>query len=106
MITAIFQILYTLLSVFKWLIIAQFIMSWLLVLGIVDHRNRIVWTIGDFLYRVTEPVLGPIRRRLPSFNGIDFSPLVALLLVWVIQDFLLRGLYRGIMFGDWQALIF
>ena len=49
--------------------------------GVLDTRNRLPvhWTIGDFLYRVTDPVLRPIRNMLPNFGGIDISP-------WVVVD--------------------
>ncbi len=50
-------------------------------LGVLDTRNRIVWTIGDFLYRITEPALRPIRNLLPNFGGIDISPLILILLL-------------------------
>ena len=49
--------------------------------GVLDTRNRIVWTIGDFLYRITEPALRPIRNLLPNFGGIDISPIILILLL-------------------------
>jgi YggT family protein len=69
--------------------------------NVLDGRNRIVWTIADFLYRVTEPALRPIRARLPNLGGIDLSPLVLLLLitavsigVMAVRGYMLRaGLY-------------
>ncbi len=45
------------------------------------HRNRLVWTIGDFLYRITEPALRPIRNLLPNLGGIDISPIILILLL-------------------------
>ena len=52
--------------------------------GVLDTRNRLVWTIGDFLYRVTEPILRPIRNAMPSFGSIDLSPIVVILLLQYI----------------------
>ena len=57
-----------------WLLIAQAILSWLLAFGVVNRYNRAVAVIGDFLYRITEPALRPIRSILPNFGGIDISP--------------------------------
>ena len=57
------------------------IFSTLASFGVIDTRNRIVWSIGDFLYRITEPALRPIRNILPNFGSIDLSPLILLLLV-------------------------
>ena len=55
--------------------------------------NRLIYTVGDFLYRITEPVLQQIRNMLPNFGGIDFSPLIAILLLLFIKDGLLRQIY-------------
>ena len=55
------------------LLIAQAILSWLLAFGVINRYNRGVAVIGDFLYRITEPALRPIRRFLPNFGGIDIS---------------------------------
>jgi YggT family protein len=57
------------------------VFSMLTAYGVLDTRNRIVWTIGDFLYRVTEPALRPIRNLLPNLGGIDISPVILILLL-------------------------
>ena len=59
-------------------------MSWLVAFGVVNVRNQLIRTLVDFLYRVTEPVLRPIRRVLPNLGGIDISPVVALLLIFFL----------------------
>ena len=69
-----------------WLLIAQAILSWLLAFGVINRYNRAVSIIGDFLYRVTEPVLRPIRSILPNFGGIDLSPVVLILILWFIDE--------------------
>ncbi len=53
--------------------------------GVLDTRNRIVWTIGDFLYRITEPALRPIRNVLPNFGNIDISPVILILLLQALR---------------------
>ena len=74
MISALFELLYYVINLFKWAVILAAVFSMLAAFGVLDTRNRMVWTIGDFLYRVTDPVLRPVRNILPNFGGIDLSP--------------------------------
>ncbi len=76
----------TVISIYIWLLIAQAVLSWLVSFGIVNRHNRVVATIGDFLWRVTEPLLRPIRRVLPDLGGIDISPVILILLLWFLRD--------------------
>lgn len=78
-------LVYDILGIYSAIIIASAIMSWLVAFGVVNVRNQFIRVIVDLLYRVTEPVLRPIRRFLPNLGGIDISPVVALLLIIVIQ---------------------
>ena len=79
----------TLITIFIYLLIAQAILSWLLAFGVVNRYNRGVAVIADFLYRVTEPALRPIRRFLPSFGGVDISPIVLILVLMFLERFIL-----------------
>ena len=74
-----------LLWIYVLLLIAQAILSWLLAFGVINRYNRGVSVIGDFLYRVTEPALRPIRRLLPNFGGIDISPIVLILILYFVR---------------------
>jgi YggT family protein len=71
--------------------------------GVLDTRNRIVWTISDFFYRLTEPGLRPIRRMLPNFGGIDISPLVLILLLQAARMLLFR-IDEAVHFGTLRPL--
>jgi YggT family protein len=82
----------TLISIYIWLLIAQAILSWLVSFGVVNRYNRVVATIGDFLWRVTEPALRPIRRLLPDLGGIDISPVILILLLWFLRDLMFEYL--------------
>ena len=82
---AVGKLIYDILGIYSAIIIASAIMSWLVAFGVVNVRNQFIRVIVDLLYRVTEPVLRPIRRFLPNLGGIDISPVVALLLIIVIQ---------------------
>lgn len=69
----------TVISLYIWCLIISAILSWLVAFSVVNTQNRVVYTIGDFLHRITEPALGPIRRFLPNLGGIDLSPIVLIL---------------------------
>lgn len=98
---AVFFLVRAALDLFWWAVLLAAIVQTLLAFNVLDGRNRIVWTIADFLYRVTEPALRPVRNRLPNLGGVDLSPLIVLLLitavsiaVTAIQGYLLRaGIY-------------
>ncbi len=86
------------LDILKWMVIVQALMSWLIAFNVINTRNRVVYMIGDFLDRVTEPLLRPIRQVLPNFGGIDLSPVVLLLAIVFIQNVLARVAIRYIGF--------
>ena len=90
MISALFWLAHTVIQLMIWAIIIGVALSWLTNFGIVDRRNQIVYAVEDFLSRVTEPLLGPIRRHLPNFGNVDLSPLVAILLLQALQIALYR----------------
>jgi YggT family protein len=72
------------------LLIAAVVLTWLVAFNVVNTRNRFVYLLGDFLNRITEPALRPIRRLLPNFGGIDISPMVLILLLLFLQQLLSR----------------
>lgn len=80
------------LNIYTWLLIAWVVMSWLISFDVINTRNRFVYAVSDFLYRITEPVLRPIRRVVPDISGIDISPVILLLLIWLIRDMMFRYL--------------
>ena len=80
----------TVIELFIWCLIISAILSWLIAFNVVNTQNRIVFMIGDFLHRITEPALRPIRRFLPNLGGIDISPIVVLLLLFFIQRLLIE----------------
>jgi len=102
-ITILFQIADQLLNLYRWAVILAAVMSMLVSFNVLDTRNRLVWTIGDFLYRITEPALRPIRRVLPTFGSIDLSPVVLIILLYVAQAILSR-IYAAIFLGNISGL--
>jgi YggT family protein len=88
MLLALVQIADLLLSVATWIIIGQVILSWLLAFNILNVHSGGVRNFVVALDRMTAPIYRPIRRLLPDFGGIDFSPLVVLILIQVIKKLL------------------
>jgi YggT family protein len=82
---AILEIILLILDLYVWLLIASAILSWLIAFNVVNTRNQFVAAIAEFLYRITEPVLAPIRRLMPSLGGLDISPIILILLIYLIQ---------------------
>lgn len=78
-------------DLFIWVVIASAILSWLIAFNVVNTSNRFVYSIADALYRVTEPVLAPIRSFLPNLGGIDISPVILILLLLFLRDVVLLG---------------
>ncbi len=76
----------TVISLYVYILIASAILSWLVAFNVVNERNPIVAQIGDFLYRVTEPALRPIRRILPNLGGIDISPIILILGLFFLRN--------------------
>ena len=78
----------TVIQLYVWCLIICAILSWLVAFNVVNTQNRIIFTVGDFLYRMTEPALRRIRQFLPSFGGIDLSPIVLILLLFFVRSLL------------------
>jgi len=78
-------LLYQVINIYIWLLIISVVMSWLVSFNVINTSNRFVYLVGDFLYRITEPLLAPVRRFLPFMGGLDISPVVLILLLYTLQ---------------------
>ena len=98
LVSNLFALVIYVLNLFCWALILSAIISTLITFGVLDTRNRFVWTVSDFLYRVTEPVVRPIRSVLPNLGGIDLSPWAVILLIkFVVVPLILQiELYANI----------
>ena len=83
-----------LLTLYIYVIIAAAVLSWLIAFNVVNTRHPIVAGFAEFLYRVTEPLLKPIRNFLPNMGGIDISPIILILIIYFIQIVILPNLAR------------
>jgi YggT family protein len=93
---SILYVILLVLDLYIWLLIAAAVLSWLVAFNVVNSRNQFVAMLGDFLYRITEPVLRPIRNMLPSLGGIDVSPVVVILIIILIKDIIVRYIYPAV----------
>jgi YggT family protein len=82
---AILEVILIVLDLYVWLLIASAIQSWLIAFNVVNTRNQFVAAVAEFLYRITEPVLAPIRRLMPNLGGLDISPIILILIIILIQ---------------------
>ena len=85
-----------LLQLYVYILIASAVLSWLIAFNVVNTRSPVVAAIGEFLYRITEPVLRPIRNLLPNLGGIDISPIVVILIIFFIQVVIIPNLGRAL----------
>lgn len=84
------QILQLLLTVVSWIIIAHAIMSWLIGFNVINTYNEFVRTIWTALEKMTRPIYDPVRRIMPDFGALDLTPLVVLLALYILNNYLLR----------------
>jgi YggT family protein len=85
-----------LLTLYIYVLIAAAVLSWLIAFNVVNTRNPVVSTIGEFLYRITEPVLRPIRNMLPNLGGIDISPIIVILIIIFIQSVIIPNIAKAL----------
>ena len=88
------SLLSTVIDIYVWLLIASAILSWLVAFNIVNTSNQFVSTIGQFLHRITEPVLRPLLHVIPAIGGLDVTPIVLILLLYFIRNLM------------WEYLVF
>ena len=90
------QIVQLLLTVFTFVIVAQAILSWLIVFNVINTYNEFVRSMWNGLKMVTEPVYRPIRRILPDFGALDISPLIVLLILYILNNIVIANAIRSL----------
>ena len=93
---AVLDIVLLVLHIYIWLLIAAAVLSWLVAFNVVNTRNQVVAMLLDFLYRLTEPLLRPIRSMLPNLGGIDVSPVILILLILLLENVIIRYIYPNV----------
>ena len=82
---ALYLLVYELLNIYKYIIIVNVIISWLVAFNVLNTHNRFVYSILELSYKLTEPMLNKIRRFLPNLGSLDISPVILLVLIWFLQ---------------------
>ncbi len=77
-------------TLYIWCIIISSVLSWLVAFKVVNTNNQLVYTIGNFLFRITDPLLKPIRRLLPNLGGVDISPVILIILLIFIKNLIIE----------------
>jgi YggT family protein len=93
---ALLDVIVLLLNLYIYLLVAAAILSWLIAFNVVNTRNQFVSMVSDFLYRITEPVLRPIRNFMPSLGGIDISPVILILVIILIERVIYYYIYPNV----------
>ena len=83
----------SLLSLVYWAIIISAIMSWLIAFDIINLRNQFVYNVHRFLDAVTRPILAPFQRIIPTLGGVDISPIIVFIVIYLIQQLIIYYLY-------------
>jgi YggT family protein len=94
---ALYRIIELLLTIAWWVIIIQVILGWLIAFNVINTYNSGVRSFLNALDRITEPVYRPIRKLLPDFGGLDFSPMIVLLLIYILQSIVVPEIFGSLM---------
>ncbi len=82
---AIFYLVLQILKLYSYVVIANVVISWLIAFNVLNTQNRFVYSILEFTYKLTDPILNRIRRILPNLGAFDISPIILLILIWFIE---------------------
>ena len=85
MLNPIAALLIAILDIYKWVVIASVIVSWLTAFNVINSHNNFVRSLLHILYVLTEPVFRPIRKILPPMGGLDLSPIIVFFIIWFLQ---------------------
>tara|TARA_R110002110_G_scaffold91964_12_gene239286 strand:- start:3252 stop:3554 length:303 start_codon:yes stop_codon:yes gene_type:complete len=94
LITTLFGIIQSLLTLYMFAFIIMAILSWLVAFNVINTQNKFVYMVGDFLHRITEPLLQPIRRIMPDLGGVDITPVFAIIAIILVRDGLLPTIFQ------------
>ncbi|MEE3626036.1 YggT family protein [Nitrospirillum sp. BR 11752] len=98
LIRTILELLLVVLNLAWWVLMVSAILSWLVMFGVINTRNRFVATLMDVTYRLTEPLLRPIRNVVPNLGGVDISFIVLMLIIWALERLIQNYMFSALMF--------
>ena len=85
MLNPIAALLIEVLEIYKWIVIAAVIVSWLTAFNVINQHNQFVRTLLRILIALTEPVFRPIRKVIPAVGGLDLSPIIVFVIIWFLE---------------------
>ena len=88
------QLVLAVINIYVWVLVASVVLSWLIAFGVMNTSNRFVYSVGDIIYRITEPALRPVRNILPNMGNVDLAPVVLILLLWFVESMLIQILLK------------
>ncbi len=92
---ALLQIVQLLLNLVWWVIVIQAVLSWLIAFNVINTHSDFVRTVWNALQKITEPLYRPIRRVLPDFGALDLSPLVVLLILYILTNIVIPSIAQN-----------
>lgn len=93
---AILDVILIIINIYQYVVIAAVVLSWLVAFNVVNMRNQVVNAVAEGIFRLTEPVLAPIRRALPSMGTLDLAPIVLLLMLYFLQQVIIYYIYPNV----------
>lgn len=93
---AILDVILVVLQLYVWILIISAVFSWLYAFNVINGRNQFVATIGNALHQLTEPVLSRVRRFIPAFGTIDISPIIVILIIFLLQNIIRYYIYPNV----------
>ena len=93
---SIFILLYSIITIYLWIIIINAILSWLVAFNILNTQNRFVFSVLDATYKMTNPALNKIRKFIPTFGSIDISPVILILLLMFLRNIIFEIFAPGL----------
>ena len=88
---AVANLLVSIIDIFWWVLLVTVVMSWLIAFDVINMRSKAMYTIWNMANTLTEPLLGPIRNLLPAVGGLDISPLILLLILQFLRDWIVHS---------------
>ena len=92
---AVWQLIDKVIGLYMFVVVISVVLTWLVQFKVVNTSNQMIYMVGDFLYRITEPVLKRIRSVVPAVGGIDLAPLILLVILWFVQSQVRNNLIFG-----------
>ncbi len=90
---ALYTLVYMVFTGLIWIVVIWAIASWLIAFNVINNRNQFVYSLMRGIEGLLEPMLRPIRRILPMAGGVDFSPMVLLIILYVLRVFILNDIF-------------